>query len=80
MPLPLRLRSTVLSGNRVEFTAPELPEGAEVEIMVALAKSPARSRLTVLDIVDARPPSQLTAEDWLRIEREFQDDRNSWDR
>ena len=36
MPSQLTLRTTVLPGNRVEFSAPELPEGAEVEISVTL--------------------------------------------
>lgn len=80
MAVALRLKSTVLPGNRVEFTAPELPECAEVDIVVALPDAPLGERRCVLDIVDACPPSTLTSEDWARIEREFQEDRNSWDR
>lgn len=74
----LRLKTTVLPGNRVEFIAPELPEGAEVEILVALA--PRTRTRSVLEIVDARPPSRLTDADWRQIEGELQEDRDSWDR
>jgi len=36
MQTALRLNTTVLSGHRIEITAPELPEGADVEIVIAL--------------------------------------------
>ncbi|MBI2301341.1 MAG: hypothetical protein HYU66_20730 [Armatimonadetes bacterium] len=34
MDAALRLRTTVLPGHRVEFVAPELAEGGEVEVIV----------------------------------------------
>jgi hypothetical protein len=33
----LRVTTKVLSGHRVEFTAPELPEGADIDIEIALS-------------------------------------------
>jgi hypothetical protein len=33
----MRVATKVLPGHRVEFTAPELPEGADIEVSVALA-------------------------------------------
>jgi hypothetical protein len=35
----MKLHTTVLSGSRVEFTIPELPEGADVEVSVTLSAS-----------------------------------------
>ena len=80
MTPPLRLKATVLPGHRVQFTVPGLPEGAEVEIAVSVAKPDQHGRRSVLEIVDARPPSRLTDDDWRRIERNLQQDRDSWHR
>ncbi len=80
MATAVKLKSVVLRGNRVEFTVPELPEGAEVDITISVC-APSRPRTrSVLDIVKARPPSGLSEDDWRRIERDLQDDRDSWDR
>lgn len=76
----MTLRSKVLPVNRVEFTAPDLPEGADVEIVVRIAAPSGTRRRSVLELIDARPPSRLTADDWRRIEQQIQDDRDSWDR
>lgn len=35
----LRLETTVLPGNRIEVSAPELPEGARVEVIVLVQES-----------------------------------------
>lgn len=76
----LHVKSTVLRGARVEFNAPGLPEGAEVDIHVELAVFSPPRRRSVLEVIAERPASQLTEEDWLRKEAELQDDSNSWDR
>jgi len=39
MQSALRLETTVLPGHRVEITAPELPEGATVEVIVVLPET-----------------------------------------
>jgi hypothetical protein len=86
MHAAFKLRTTVLPGNRIEFTAPELPEGAEVEVFVSLPGT----RLHVLDplgrlddvmeFLDSQPPVPRTAEQWAVLENEFQAERDSWDR
>lgn len=38
MPAALTIKTTVQSGHRVEFIAPELPEGADIEISVLLSQ------------------------------------------
>ncbi len=39
MQAALKLKTIVLPGNRVELSAPELPEGAEVEVFIALPEN-----------------------------------------
>ena len=81
----LKLTTRVLPGSRIEVVAPELPEGAEVEIFVALPEgslpSPNAPRyVSALDFLDSLPPSTLTSADWQRIESELQEEKNSWER
>src|SRR5579862_9164573 len=83
----IRLKTRVLPGKRIEFTAPELTEGAEVEIFVALpepAPQPEpetpRKFKDVMEYLDSLPPIQRTPEEWEQVEREFREERDSWDR
>jgi len=82
----LRLRSTVLPGNRVEFTAPELAEGTEVEIYVARVAMeltglpPAATHRGVADYLASLPPVRRSAAEWAQIEEEFQRERDAGDR
>ena len=80
MQSALKLIATVLPGKRVEFTSPELTEGECVEVIVLShqTKPEIEAKQGVWDFVQSLPPSTLTTEDWERIEREFQEDRNSW--
>ena len=80
MQSALKLTATVLPGKRVEFTSPELTEGECVEVIVLTKETQpeVEAKQGVWDFVQSLPPSTLTAEDWVNIEREFQEDRNSW--
>ncbi len=89
MQSALKLTATVLPGKRVEFTAPELTEGECVEVIVlkdvpvedapvGVTPQPAHQFASAWDFIQSLPPSNLTAEDWERMEREFQEERNSW--
>jgi len=49
VPSALRPEATVLPGHRLEVTAPELPEGARVEVII------------VLPAVDVRSPGRTAA-------------------
>ena len=80
------LHVTVLPGHRIEITAPELPEGAHVEVIVMLPEAPGETTGTlrphqgVADFLTSLPPVPRTPEEWAAIDREFQEERNSWDR
>jgi hypothetical protein len=84
MQAALKLNTTVLPGHRIEITAPELPEGTNVELIVlpdlpASSSAPARSFKDVIEFLDSLTPVQRTPEEWAEVEREFQEERASWD-
>jgi hypothetical protein len=81
MQAALRLKTRVLPGGRIEVTNPELPEAVDVELIVMFpqgAKAP-REFKDVLEFLDSLTPVQRTPEEWAEVEREFQQERNSWD-
>jgi hypothetical protein len=80
MQAAIKLRTTVLPGRRIEVCAPELTEGEDVELIVLKTEreaEPIREQ-GVWDFIQSLPPSNLTDEDWQRIERQFREERNSW--
>lgn len=82
----IKLNTTVLPGHRIEFIAPDLPEGISVDIFVApapvSAETPGESRRfkDALEFLDSLPKISRSSEEWEAIEREFREDRDSWDR
>jgi len=80
----LKLTARVLPGKRIEFTAPELIEGEDVEIFVALPQTvspPTMQRFaSAADYLQSLPVRHHTPEEWAEIERELQEDKDSWDR
>jgi hypothetical protein len=82
MQSALKLKTRVLPGRRIEVTAPELPEDADVELIVLLpegAESP-RQFKDVVEFLDSLTPVPRTREEWAEVEREFQEERDSWER
>lgn len=83
---PLKVKTTVLPGKRIEFTAPELVEGEGVEVVVTPpettngADAAPRRFKDVMEFLDSLPPVERTPEQWAEVEREFQAERDSWDR
>jgi hypothetical protein len=81
MQAALRLKTRVLPGGRIEVTDPELPENADVELIVMLpeeTEAPQEFK-DVLEFLDSLTPVQRTPAEWAQVEREFQQERNSWD-
>ncbi len=80
MQSALKLTTRVLPGKRIEVYAPELTEGEDVELIVLKGKEAPQveEKQGVWDFIQSLPSSTLTMEDWERIEREFQEERNSW--
>lgn len=76
----IRLETTVLPGNRLEVTAPELPEGAKVEVIVVLEKQQP-PRMSMLDFLETLPPgpSPRCYPSWEEYERHVQEEKNAWE-
>ena len=80
MQAAIRLETTVLPGNRVEVTAPELPEGAKVEVIVMLPQDGvARRRMSMLELVKSLPPGPRAFDTWEEYERFLQEEKDSWE-
>lgn len=79
MQTTLRIETTVLPGNRVEFSAPELPEGATVDVTVVVTEQPKR-RTSMLEFVKTLPPGPRAFDTWEEYEKFLQEEKNSWDR
>ncbi len=81
MQAALKLTARVLPGNRVEFTAPELTEGEEIELIVLKAENvPPRQFKDVIEFLDSLPKRNRTREEWQAIERELQEEKDAWER
>ncbi len=80
MQAALRMETTVLPGHRLEISAPELPEGAKVEVIVVLPE-PSRPQFgPALEFLESLPTGPRAFKTWEEYERHLQEERNSWDR
>jgi hypothetical protein len=70
----------VQPGNKIEITAPELNEGQDVDVFLIPRPSELPSRRSVLEFLDALPPGPRSAPTWDEIDRQFQAERDAWDR
>jgi hypothetical protein len=80
MQAVLRLETTVLPGHRLEFSAPELPEGARVEVIVVLPAKPTVPFGSALEFLRSLPPGPRAFKSWEEYERHLREERDSWDR
>jgi hypothetical protein len=80
-PPPLRVKTRTLPGKRLEMTLPELEDGEEVEVIVLRAESPSppQQYANMMEFICSLTPIERTSEEWAEVERELQEDRNSWD-
>lgn len=85
MQTALKVTTHVLPGHRLEIIAPELTEGRAVEVFVVMPEPdrlavPETARMSLLEFLDSLPPGPRSASTWEEIERNLQEDRDSWDR
>ena len=78
MQTALRLETTVLPGHRLEVSAPELPEGAKVEVIVVLPEKP--QSVSMLDFLESLPPGPRAFPTWEEYERHLREEKDSWER
>ena len=79
MNTTLHIETTVLTGHRVEFSAPELPEGATVEVTVVVPERP-RHLMSMLEFLKTLPPGPLGYASPAEVDAYLNEERNSWDR
>lgn len=80
MQTALRLETTVLPGHRLEVSAPELPEGVKVEVIVVLPNKPETARISMLEFVESLPPGPRAFPTWEEYERFLREEKNAWER
>jgi hypothetical protein len=80
MQTALRMETTVLPGHRLEVSAPELPEGAKVEVIVILPEEPKPRRISMVEFLESLPPGPRALPTWDEYERHLREEKDSWDR
>jgi len=76
----LRITTQVLPGKRIEVSDPELEEGASVEVVVIARPTQTGQRRSLVEFLNSLPPGPRSAESWEEKERQFQEERDAWDR
>jgi hypothetical protein len=80
MQTALRLETTILPGHRLEISAPELPEGTTVEVIVVLPQKPQPQFASALEFLESLPPGPRAFPTWEEYERHLREEKDSWDR
>ncbi len=80
MQTVLRMQTTVLPGHRLEISAPELPEGAKVEVIVILPETPQPHRISVFEFLESLPPGPRAFPTWEEYEKFLQEEKDAWER
>ena len=80
MQTALRMETTVLPGHRLEITAPELPEGVKVEVIVVLPGKAKTQFDSALDFLQSLPPGPRAFPTWEEYERHLKEEKDAWER
>lgn len=76
----LRLTTRVGPGHKIEVIAPQLIEGEAVEVFVVATRPADEPKQAMVDFLDSLPRGPRSASTWDEFERQFQEERNAWDR
>jgi hypothetical protein len=79
MQSALHIKTTVLPGHRIEVAAPQLKEGAPVDVFLVLPEAEGASRKSALEIIRQLKGHRLfqTPEE---VDRHLKEERDAWDR
>ena len=80
MQAALHIKTTVLPGNRIEVTAPELTGGEAVDVFLVLPQAAAPARRSMLELLESLPPGPRLFKTPEEADRYLQEERDSWDR
>ena len=79
--MTIHMKTKVLAGNRIEVSAEGLREGEDVEVTIKKSDQPVeRSYKDIVEFIRSLPPSKKALQEWDEFEKEFQQERDSWDR
>ncbi len=73
----VRMKTVILSGNRLEVIVPETEAGEEVELIVLRSNVNPPRFATAGDYLASLKPILRSSEDWSRIEKELREERDS---
>lgn len=79
MQTALRTETTVLPGNRVEISCPELPEGTKVEVILMLPEKPTPTFKSAYEFLQSLPPGPRAFDTWEEYEEFLRKEKDSWD-
>jgi hypothetical protein len=72
----IRTQTTVLPGQRIEVSTPEIPAGSAVDVVVT---ERATGNRRILEFLDSLPQGPHSAATWDDVERSLDAERNAWD-
>lgn len=75
--------ATTIAGvvkNGVVVPNTPLPEGARVEVIVAVPETPEPPRLSMLEFLATLPPGPRAFPTWEEYERHLQEEKEAWER
>lgn len=76
----LQMEATVLPGRRLEISVPELPEGANVEVIIVLAEKSQLRFASALEFLESLPPGPRALPTWEEYEQHLREEKEAWDR
>jgi len=79
MQTTLHIETTVLPGNRVEVCAPELPEGARVEVTVVVPQQPSPMHASAYEYLQSLPPGPRAFDTWEEYEDFLRKEKDAWE-
>jgi hypothetical protein len=77
MQSALRMETTVLPGHRLKISAPELPEGARVEVIIGLSKQPQPQFAAALEFLKSVLLSPHAFPIWEEYVRHLREEKNA---
>jgi hypothetical protein len=78
MQAALRITTKVLPGNKIEIEIPEAEIGDSVDVFVILPEKPKVKRRSVIEIIE-EAHAKRTPKSAEEIDRQLQEERDSWD-
>jgi hypothetical protein len=76
----LHTTASVQPGNKIEVTALELAVGQAVDVFLIPRPAESSAGRTILELLDSLPQGPRSAATWDEVERQFQQERDAWDR